>query len=106
MSNIRLTSDLRREQILEVAKGCFSRCGYAGTTTRSVAAAACISEGLLFKHFPTKAALYAEILTESCEADPEFHRLLELKPSTATLVILIRKMVTHFLRASDFPDQE
>jgi AcrR family transcriptional regulator len=106
MSTLRLTGDLRREQILEAARRCFARYGYAGTTTKSVAAAASISEGLLFKHFPTKAALYAEILVEACEADPEMHRLLELEPSTSTLVILIRDMVAHFLRATESPDQE
>ena len=57
MSTLRLTSDLRREQILEAAKRCFALYGYAGTTTKSVAQAASISEGLLFKHFPPKAAL-------------------------------------------------
>ncbi|MBN8982750.1 MAG: TetR/AcrR family transcriptional regulator [Rhizobiales bacterium] len=106
MSTLRLTGDLRREQILDAARRCFARYGYAGTTTKSVAAAASISEGLLFKHFPTKAALYAEILVEACEADPEMHRLLELEPSTSTLVILIRDMVAHFLRAPELPDQE
>ncbi|MES2751172.1 MAG: TetR/AcrR family transcriptional regulator [Pseudomonadota bacterium] len=106
MSTLRLTSDLRREQILEAAKPCFARSGFAGTTTRSVALAAGISEGLLFKHFPTKAALYAEILAEECEADPELHRLLELTPSTSTLVILVREMVAHFMRATENQDQE
>lgn len=106
MSTLRLTSDLRREQILEAAKRCFALYGFAGTTTRSVARAAGISEGLLFKHFPTKAALYAEILAEACEADPELIRLRELKPSTNTLVILIRELVAHFLRATDSPDAE
>lgn len=106
MSTLRLTSDLRREQILEAAKRCFALHGFAGTTTRSVAQAAGISEGLLFKHFPTKAALYAEILTEECEADPELIRLRELKPSTTTLVILIREMVAHFMRATESPDGE
>jgi AcrR family transcriptional regulator len=106
MSTLRLTGDLRREQILEAAKRCFARYGYAGTTTKSIAVAASISEGLLFKHFPTKAALYAEILAEACEADPELHRLLELEPSTSTLVIFIREMVAHFMRASEAPDEE
>lgn len=106
MSTLRLTSDLRREQILEAAKRCFALYGFAGTTTKSVAQAAGISEGLLFKHFPTKAALYAEILSEACEADPELLRLRELKPSTQTLVILIREMVAHFMRATEQPDQE
>jgi AcrR family transcriptional regulator len=101
-----MTSDLRRELILSAAKRCFARHGFAGTTTKSVAAAASISEGLLFKHFPTKSALYAEILAEACEADPALHRLLELQPSTETLVVLVRAMVGHFLNVSEVPDQQ
>jgi AcrR family transcriptional regulator len=106
MSTLRMTSDLRRQLILGAAKRCFARNGFAGTTTKSVAAAASISEGLLFKHFPTKSALYAEILAEECEADPALHRLLGLEPSTATLVVLIREMVRHFQQLSDAPDQQ
>ncbi|MEA2831679.1 MAG: hypothetical protein QOF22_2427 [Bradyrhizobium sp.] len=101
-----MTGDLRRQLILSAAKRCFARNGFAGTTTKSVAAAASISEGLLFKHFPSKSALYAEILAEECEADPALHRLLGLEPSTETLVVLIREMVRHFQRVSDAPDQE
>jgi AcrR family transcriptional regulator len=101
-----MTSDLRRELILSAAKRCFARNGFAGTTTKSVAAAASISEGLLFKHFPTKAALFAEILAAECEADPAFHHLLELEPSTETLVVLVRGMVGHFLHGSGTPDQQ
>src|SRR5918911_297829 len=106
MSNLRMTSDLRRQLILGAAKRCFARNGFAGTTTKSVAAAAAISEGLLFKHFPSKAALYAEILAEECEADPDLAYLLGLEPSTATLVELVKGMVGHFMRVSQVPDQE
>jgi AcrR family transcriptional regulator len=106
MSTLRMTSDLRRQLILGAAKRCFARHGFAGTTTKSVAAAASISEGLLFKHFPTKAALFAEILAAECEADPAFNHLLELKPATETLVVLVRGMVAHFLHASGSADQE
>jgi AcrR family transcriptional regulator len=101
-----MTGDLRRQLILAAAKRCFARHGFAGTTTKSVAAAASISEGLLFKHFPSKLALYAEILAEECEADPALHRLLELKPSTPTLVVLIREMVRHFQGVTEAPDQQ
>jgi TetR/AcrR family transcriptional regulator, transcriptional repressor of aconitase len=106
MSNLRMTSDLRRQLILGAAKRCFARNGFAGTTTKSVAAAAAISEGLLFKHFPSKAALYAEILAEECEADPDLAHLLGQEPSTGTLVELIRGMVGHFLQISDGPDEQ
>jgi len=106
MTTLRMTSDLRRQLILSAAKRCFARHGFAGTTTKSVAAAASISEGLLFKHFPSKSALYAEILAEECEADPALHRLLGLEPSTETLVVLIRQMVRHFQQVADTPDQQ
>ena len=91
---------------MDAAKRCFARHGFAGTTTRSVAAAAGISEGLLFKHFPTKAALYAEILADSCQTDPGLIKLQSLEPSAATLVTLIREMIAHFLHASNSPDHE
>jgi AcrR family transcriptional regulator len=101
-----MTGDLRRQLILNAAKRCFARHGFAGTTTKSVAAAASISEGLLFKHFPTKSALYAEILAEECDADPALHRLLGKEPSTETLVVLIREMVRHFQGVAEAPDQQ
>jgi AcrR family transcriptional regulator len=106
MSTLRMTADLRRQLILGAAKRCFARHGFAGTTTKSVAAAASISEALLFKHFPSKAALYAEILAEECEADPELAHLLGQEPSTATLVELMRGMVRHFLEVSKDPEEE
>ncbi len=106
MSTLRMTSDLRRQLILGAAKRCFARNGFAGTTTKSVAAAAAISEGLLFKHFPSKAALYAEILAEECEADPDLAHLLGQEPSTATLVELVQGMVRHFLSVASGSDQE
>lgn len=101
-----MTHDLRRELILSAAKRCFAHNGFAGTTTKSVVAAASISEGLLFKHFPTKSALYAEILAEECKADPALNRLLDLPASTETLVIMIREMVRHFLDIAREPDDE
>jgi AcrR family transcriptional regulator len=61
---------------------------------------------LLFKHFPSKSALYAEILAEECEADPDLAHLLGQEPSTGTLVELIRGMVRHFLQISDGPDEQ
>jgi AcrR family transcriptional regulator len=106
MTSLRMTSDLRRQLILGAAKRCFARNGFAGTTTRSVAAAAAISEALLFKHFPSKAALYAEILAEECEADPALAHLLGMEPSTAALIELMQSMVRHFLMIADGPDIE
>src|SRR4030081_19298 len=105
MSTLRMTSDLRRQLILGAAKRCFARHGFAGTTTKSGAAAASISEGLLFKHFPSKSALYGELLADECEADPALHRLLGLEPSIEMVVVLIPEMVRHFEQVADTPDQ-
>jgi AcrR family transcriptional regulator len=101
-----MTSDLRRQLILSAARRCFARNGFAGTTTKSVAAAAAISEGLLFKHFPSKSALYAEILADECEADPALAHLLGQEPSTRTLVELVKGMVGHFMQISNGPDEQ
>jgi TetR/AcrR family transcriptional regulator, transcriptional repressor of aconitase len=102
----RMSGDSRRRQILDAAKQCFAEYGFAGTTTKKVAAAAGISEGLLFRHFPTKVALHTEILVEACEADPDLRRLLTLEPSTATLVRLVREMVGHFLAIRTMANRE
>ena len=52
----------RRVQILDAAAELFSRRGFAGTTTREIAAAVGTTETVLFRHFPTKQSLYAAIL--------------------------------------------
>jgi TetR/AcrR family transcriptional regulator len=52
----------RREQILNAAAELFSQRGFAGTTTRQIAAAVGTSETVLFRHFPSKESLYAAIL--------------------------------------------
>jgi AcrR family transcriptional regulator len=102
----RMSSDSRRRQILDAAKHCFAHYGFAGTTTKRVATAAAISEGLLFRHFPTKAALHAEILAEACETDPDLNRLLKLEPSTETLFTLVHEMVGHFLAVKTMSNRE
>jgi TetR/AcrR family transcriptional regulator, transcriptional repressor of aconitase len=97
MVSIRLDSDERRKAIVMAAVPLFARKGFAGTTTRELAEAANISEGLLFRHFPTKLHLYGEILRLGCEGDPALDRLAALEPSTMTLVHMIHYMVRYFL---------
>jgi AcrR family transcriptional regulator len=97
MAVIRLDSDERRKAIVMAAVPLFARKGFAGTTTRELAEAAGISEALLFRHFPSKQALYREILLLGCEGDPALENLVTLQPSTATLVCMARFMVRRFL---------
>jgi AcrR family transcriptional regulator len=102
----RLTRDSRRQQIIGSALPLFARHGFASTTTKSIADAAGISEALLFKHFPTKSAVYAAMLTDVCEADPGLVRLRALPPSTGTLVMFVRRMASWFLYKAGCPGQE
>jgi TetR/AcrR family transcriptional regulator, transcriptional repressor of aconitase len=97
MAAIRLDSDERHKAIVTAAVPLFARKGFAGTTTRELAEAANISEGLLFRHFPSKRHLYGEILRLGCEGDPALDRLATLEPSTVTLVHMIRYMVRYFV---------
>jgi AcrR family transcriptional regulator len=54
----------RQAGIIATAASLFAARGFKGTTTKEIAKAACCSEALVFKHFPTKRALYAAILAE------------------------------------------
>jgi TetR/AcrR family transcriptional regulator, transcriptional repressor of aconitase len=94
---MRLDSDERRKAIVTAAVPLFARNGFAGTTTRELAEAANISEGLLFRHFPSKRQLYGEILRLGCEGDPALDRLAALEPSTLTLVRMTHYMVRYFV---------
>jgi AcrR family transcriptional regulator len=93
----RLDAEERRHAIVEAVLPLFARKGFAATTTKEIAAAAGVSEALIFKHFPSKAALYAEIVNTACEGEPELERLLALKPSTATLVEFVRSLMGYFV---------
>src|SRR5271169_4887012 len=95
MAAIRLEREVRRKAIVDAAMPLFARNGFGGTTTKQIAAAAGVSEALLFKHFPTKSELYQEMLRSGCSADPAFARLEALEPSTRTLVQMMRFMVRH-----------
>ncbi len=57
----RFSSEERREQLLQIALKLFSQRGFEGTTTRSIAAAAGVSEAVIFQHFKTKEDLYSSI---------------------------------------------
>jgi TetR/AcrR family transcriptional regulator len=68
----RFSSKERRSQLLHIAVGLFSQRGFEGTTTKAIAAAAGVSEGILFQHFATKEELYASILdAKAAEAGVE-----------------------------------
>jgi TetR/AcrR family transcriptional regulator len=61
-STQRLPASDRRRQLVETALDAFSRKGFGGTTTKEIAAAAGVTEAIIFRHFPTKQDLYNAVL--------------------------------------------
>jgi AcrR family transcriptional regulator len=57
----------KRSAILDAAVASFLDAGYDRTTLEQVARAADVSTGTLFKHFPTKAALFGAIMARVWE---------------------------------------
>ena len=57
-----------REKLLLAATELFANRGYRATTTRDIAEAAGITERTLYRHFPTKAALFRAAVVEPVEA--------------------------------------
>ncbi len=55
-------ADDRHRQLLRSAIDCVARNGFGGTKTKDIAAAAGVSEAILFRHFATKEDLYHAIL--------------------------------------------
>jgi TetR/AcrR family transcriptional regulator len=64
----RMTADERRRLILEAARHEFATRGFRGARTAAIAAGAGCSEPMLYKHFPSKQALFAAVLTDATEA--------------------------------------
>jgi TetR/AcrR family transcriptional regulator len=61
-ATLRLPASDRRRQLVETALDFFSRKGFGGTTTKEIAAAAGVTEAIIFRHFPTKHDLYNAVL--------------------------------------------
>lgn len=63
----RMKADERRAQILDVARDCFVRHGFIGTTTALIAERADVTEPILYRHFPSKLELFFAILEETLD---------------------------------------
>src|SRR5438132_1613817 len=61
----------RKRQLLAHAKQLFVTHGYQDTTTEKIAGAAGVSEPVLYRHFPSKKALFLEVLHEIRQATLE-----------------------------------
>lgn len=86
----RLSASQRKEAIARAVLPVVARKGFDGVTTRELAAVSGVSEALIFRHYPTKEQLCAEIYdycSHSFELD--YGRIAELPPTTESLVKLV-----------------
>src|SRR3954454_18437406 len=62
---MRLPADQRRLQLLEVARDRFAEQGFHATSMDEIAEAAGVTKPVLYQHFPSKRALYVELLEDA-----------------------------------------
>jgi TetR/AcrR family transcriptional regulator len=74
-----MTGNDRRNQLIEVAIDLFSRKGFGGTTTKEIAAAAGVTEAIIFRHFATKQDLYKAILDSNCGTENTEAWMVEIR---------------------------
>ncbi len=77
--HVRLPAGKRREQLIQVAVDLFSRKGFNGTTTREIAAAAGVTEAIIFRHFETKEHLYTAIIDQKVNSPDTAEWIAELR---------------------------
>ncbi|MEV6967825.1 TetR/AcrR family transcriptional regulator [Hamadaea sp. NPDC051192] len=97
----------KRDAIVEAARAVFGRDGYARTTTDTIAREAGVSTRTLYKHFPSKEALFSSVLAMSAvRVADAFSAYLDdgLRDATGPeeqLFVIGHALVAHGL---DFPD--
>src|ERR1700690_878992 len=62
---MRLPADERRQQLIAVACELFARSGFHDTSMDDIAEAAGVTKPVLYQHFPSKRALYVELLDDT-----------------------------------------
>jgi AcrR family transcriptional regulator len=61
---MRMPAQQRRRQLLDVARDVFASRGFSATTMDDVALGAGVTKPVLYQHFPSKRALYVELLED------------------------------------------
>jgi len=71
MSQKRLSKELRKGQIANIAAELFAKKGFNGVTTKEIAKKAKVNEAIIFRYFPTKEHLYNEIINQKVKVSPD-----------------------------------
>ncbi len=100
----RLPADERRKQILKCAVEVFARSNYRAAKMADIAAAAGVSEALIYRFFPSKKAIFLEILEHISGRILVFWQQEVDKEEDA--ITAIRNMgTTYYDRMSSHPDE-
>lgn len=94
MPRKRIPATERKGLILEAARKVFAESGYEGAKTQRIAAVAKISEALVYRHYPSKEALYRAVLRQLIrEQDANYQKMYLPEATTAGLIQSIRNYV-------------
>lgn len=99
MNRKRMTYAERHVDIIRRAARLFGDLSFDAVTTRAIAEAAGVSEALLYRHFPSKEALYEEMLEYYFGASEPIRKRLEAVPAnTENLAFLIYTVIGFVFR--------
>ena len=97
----RMSAEDRKTAIIQSCLPLFVEKGFKATTTKELAAAAQVSEALLYKHFPSKKKIYKEIQDYCCSKMDNHKQWLESLPnSTESLVACVEMFMDVAFKAS------
>ena len=108
LTRTRMSGQQRRQHFIDAALRLFSSSGFRGTSTRAIAGAAGVSEALLFRHFPSKADLYAAILQQKARESgfaarlETIRRLARRRDDWALVQYVVRAILASYQRDPDF----
>jgi AcrR family transcriptional regulator len=101
----RLSGQDRRSSILAAAREVFALHGFEGAKTQQIAAAAGVSEALVYRHFPSKTALYRAVLrTLITDQNASFAAFGSVEPSAEGLVAMLERTYQTALLGPDAPN--
>ncbi|MXV07910.1 MULTISPECIES: TetR/AcrR family transcriptional regulator [unclassified Xanthomonas] len=85
-----------RQRILLAARRLIAADGFRGAPVTAVAAEAGVSTGLIYRHFPSKADLFVEVLTAAVEYELTILRAIAAAPAPAAQ--RLRDAIASFVR--------
>jgi AcrR family transcriptional regulator len=92
----------KKELILEKSLRLFSTNGFKGTSTRSIANEAGVSEGLIFKHFRNKNGLLIALLKiGASKSNPEIQKIKSYEDPKSVISSCIRLFLK--IKKEDYP---